>query len=174
MSRAGSLLAALLLLGCHRGPRIAPEPVTTVIIVRHAEKASDTDPDSPLSAAGHARAAALVPQLAAFRPDVLVVSQRRRTAQTFAPLARALDLKPLVRDNEKIPELAAELLRDFRGRTIAIAWHHGPHEPLARALGATGDLPKWTAQTYDRIWIVRISAGGARFEERTQAPVPAR
>jgi broad specificity phosphatase PhoE len=172
--RLGMLLAAALLLGCHRVPDAAPEPVTTVVIVRHAEKASDTDPDSPLSEAGRARAEALVHQLVPFRPDVLVVSQRRRTAETFAPLAHALRLTPLVRDNEKVSELAAELLRDFKGRTVAIAWHHGPHEPLVRALGVQGDLPKWTARTYDRIWIVRIAASGARFEERTQQAVPAR
>jgi len=178
--RVGALLAMAMLLssgllqGCHRAPGTALETVTTVVIVRHAEKASDMDPDSPLSEAGHARAEALVPQLAAFRPDALVVSQRRRTVETFAPLARALKLTPLVRDNEKPADLAAELMRDFKGRTVAIAWHHGPHEPLVRALGVQGDLPKWTAKTYDRIWIVRVAAEGARFEERTQLSTPVR
>jgi phosphohistidine phosphatase SixA len=149
-------------------------PVTTVVIVRHAEKADDRDPDSPLSEAGHARARALVPQLAAFAPQALVVSQRRRTAETLAPLAAHLKLTPLVRDNGKVPELAAELLRDFRGKTVVVGWHHGPHEPLARALGVKGDLPVWTATTYDRIWVIRVEAGGeARFEERVQAKVSA-
>lgn len=162
------LLPALALLACR-----APETravTTTVVLVRHAEKLSDADPDSPLSAAGHARARALVPQLAAFRPDVLVVSQRRRTGETLAPLAAELRLRPLVRDNGKVPELAREILGSFRGRTVVIAWHHGPHEPLARALGVAGELPAWTASTYDRIWIVRVDAAGrAAFEERRQA-----
>lgn len=148
------------------------EGVTTIVLVRHAEKADEADPDSPISAAGQARARALVPQLAAFRPDVLIVSQRRRTAETLAPLAAHLKLAPLVRDNGKVPELAAELRRAFRGKTVVIGWHHGPHEPLARALGVKGELPVWTGSTYDRIWVIRLDAqGAATFEERVQAPV---
>jgi phosphohistidine phosphatase SixA len=162
---------ALGLLGC-RGPE-RREAVTTVVVVRHAEKLSDADPDSPLSEAGHARAKALVPQLEAFHPDVLIVSQRRRTAQTLAPLAARLGTTPLVRDNAKAAELAREILEAFRGKTVVVGWHHGPHEPLARALGVTGPLPEWTAQTYDRIWIVTVDAAGkVAFEERRQAPVP--
>lgn len=144
------------------------EAVTTVVVVRHAEKLSETDPDTPLSEAGRFRAEALVPQLAAFRPDALVVSQRRRTAETLAPLAARLGLTPLVRENTKVPELARELLEAYRGRTVVVAWHHGPHEPLARALGVRGELPPWTSSTYDRIWIIRAGPGGASLEERIQ------
>lgn len=154
----------------------APErrqAVTTLVMVRHAEKASESDPDSPLSEAGRARARALVPQLEAFKPDALIASQRQRTAQTLAPLAAKLGMTPLVRDNAKVPELAREILAEFKGRTVVLAWHHGPHEPLVRALGVQGPLPAWTATTYDRIWIVRVDgAGKAVFEERRQAPVP--
>jgi phosphohistidine phosphatase SixA len=167
------VLAALALgLFACRGPEQHGR-VITLVLVRHAEKLSDTDPDSPLSEAGLARARALVPQLAAFRPDVLVVSQRQRTAQTLAPLAAKLGMAPLVRDNSKVAELAQEIRTAFQGKTVVLAWHHGPHEPLVRALGVQGPLPAWTATTYDRIWIVRIDARGrAGFEERRQAPVP--
>lgn len=155
-------------------PAHPAEVATTLVIVRHAEKADEADADSPISELGHARARALVPQLAAFHPDALIVSQRRRTAETLAPLAAHLKLVPLVRDNGKVAELAAELRRDFRGRCVVIGWHHGPHEPLARALGVEGALPVWTATTYDRIWVIRIEATGkVTFEERMQAPVNA-
>ena len=170
----GVLLLLLLVpgLAACRPPELRRD-VTTVVLVRHAEKASDSDPDSPLSEAGRARARALVPQLEAFRPDALIVSQRQRTAQTLAPLAEKLGMAPLVRDNGKVPELAREILEAYRGRTVVIAWHHGPHEPLARALGVQGPLPAWTAGTYDRIWVVRVDAAGrAAFEERRQSPVP--
>lgn len=154
-------------------PAPRAEAVTTIVLVRHAEKASDSDPDSPLSEAGRARARALIDQLAVFRPAALVVSQRRRTQETLAPLAERLQLAPLVRNNEQSAELAAELLKAFRGRTVVLAWHHGPHEPFARALGVKDELPVWTSKTYDRIWIIRVPEKGATvFEERVQAPVP--
>lgn len=145
---------------------------TTIVMVRHAEKQSATDPDSLLSEAGHGRAAALVPQLAAFKPAVLYVSERQRTQQTLAPTARYLGLKPLIHSSEAPETLAAEILQHHRGQTVAIAWHHGPHEALVRALGVKGPLPVWTATTFDRIWVIRIPPEGpARFEERLQPPL---
>ncbi|MBI3130614.1 MAG: histidine phosphatase family protein [Acidobacteria bacterium] len=169
----GLTLIAILPLKGQAPPAERPlEGGTTIVIIRHAEKADDADPDSPISAAGRARARALVPQLAAFKPDALIVSQRRRTAETLAPLAAQVKLIPLVRDNERVDELASELLREFKGRTVVLGWHHGPHEPLARALGVKGELPQWTSKTYDRIWVIRIEASGrVTFEERVQAPV---
>lgn len=146
---------------------------TTVVMVRHAEKASATDPDTPISEAGRRRAAALVPQLAAFKPTVLYASERKRTQQTLAPTAAHLGLKPKLHSSDAPEALAAEILKAHRGATVAVAWHHGPHEPLARALGVEGPLPPWTASTFDRIWVIRIPAQGpARLEERLQEPVP--
>ena len=145
---------------------------TTVVLVRHAEKVSATDPDSLLSGAGLRRAAALVPLLAGFKPTVLYVSERQRTQQTMAPTARHLRLKPLIHSSEAPETLAAAILSHHRGQTVAIAWHHGPHEALARALGVKTPLPVWTATTFDRIWVIRIPLEGpARFEERLQPPL---
>lgn len=146
---------------------------TTVVVVRHAEKASATDPDTPLSPTGLRRAEALVSQLAAFHPTALYASERQRTQQTLAPLARRLGLAPLIHASEDPEGLAKAILDRHRGRTVVVAWHHGPHEPLARALGVKGPLPAWTATTFDRIWVIRIPASGpVAFEERRQNPVP--
>lgn len=145
---------------------------TTVVMVRHAEKASATDPDSLLSAKGHQRAVALVAQLSAFRPTVLYVSERQRTQQTMAPTATRLGMKPLIHSSDAPEALAEAILKLHRGSTIAVAWHHGPHEAFAKALGVTTPLPAWTASTFDRIWLIRIPPNGpARFEERLQQPV---
>jgi len=145
----------------------------TIVLVRHAEKASDSDPDSPLSETGRARARALNDQLAAFRPAPCAGPRRRPTQGPRGPLAGRLKVAPLVGNNEQSAELAAELLKDFRGRTVVLAWHHGPHEPFARALGVKDELPVWTSKTYDRIWIIRVGEKGVvAFEERVQAPVP--
>jgi hypothetical protein len=146
---------------------------TTVVVVRHAEKASLTDLDTPLSEAGERRAQALAAQLAAFHPTVLYASERRRTQQTLAPTARRLGLTPHLRSSDAPEALGAEILARHRGATVTVAWHHGPHEPLARALGVQGPLPPWTATTYDRLWVIRIPAQGpAILEDRPQAPVP--
>ncbi|MBL0209526.1 MAG: histidine phosphatase family protein [Holophagaceae bacterium] len=169
---AGLLLAAWVPAAAQAGvaPPTPGDP-TTVIILRHAERLSD-DKDTPLSGAGEARARALVPLLSGLQPDVVVVSELRRTRQTVAPFLERAKRSPLVRSNEKCIELAQEILKEWRGRTVLVAWHRGPHVDLARALGVKEPFPSWTHDTYDRYWVVTIAADGvATLVEKTQPPV---
>jgi 2,3-bisphosphoglycerate-dependent phosphoglycerate mutase len=68
-----------------------------IILVRHAESVIPTPdgPDEfhrPLTSHGHAQAAQLVSELAAFKPDRIVASPYLRAVQTVQPLATALGL----------------------------------------------------------------------------------
>ncbi len=149
---------------------IASAP-TTVIILRHAERLSD-DKDTPLSEAGLVRAKALVPLLSAMKPDVVIISELQRTRQTVAPYLENTRLVPLVRSNEKCAELAAEILKNWRGKTVLVAWHRGPNIDLAKSLGAKDPFPQWGPNTYDRYWIITVKADGAvRLEEKVLPPV---
>ncbi|WLT30304.1 histidine phosphatase family protein [Geothrix sp. PMB-07] len=147
---------------------------TTVILLRHAERQSLLDGDSPLSEAGLRRAQALVPQLQAFKPQELHCSDLQRTQQTLAPLAASLKLTPNVHGKGASEELAAEILRGPRGRTVIICWHHDLMKKLVRGLGVKGPIPYWSLDTYDRLWLVRIPAKGEpTLEERPQNLAPA-
>jgi phosphohistidine phosphatase SixA len=64
-----------------------------VFVVRHAERL-DSSEDSPLSPAGKVRAEALARHLRSAGISSIFVSNRQRTAQTAAPLAAALEIKP--------------------------------------------------------------------------------
>jgi phosphohistidine phosphatase SixA len=143
---------------------------TTVLLLRHAERQSIFDGDSPLAEAGLRRAQALVPLLEGFRPTVICTSDRKRTQQTMAPVAAKLGLVPLVRPKGGSEALAAEILRDHRGQTVVVCWHHDLMKKLARGLGVQGPVPYWSLDTYDRLWIIRVPAkGAATFEERRQS-----
>jgi len=147
---------------------------TTIILLRHAERQSLLDGDSPLSAAGLRRAQALVPLLEAFQPEALHVSELQRTQQTLAPLAAKLKVMPRLHPKTSTAELAAELLRTSRGQTVIVCWHHDLMKPLARGLGVKGPIPYWSLDTYDRLWIVRVPAKGeVTLEERLQELAPA-
>ncbi|HEY3270062.1 MAG TPA: phosphoglycerate mutase family protein [Geothrix sp.] len=147
---------------------------TTVVLFRHAERQSIFDGDSPLAEAGQHRAEALVPLLAGYHPAALYTSDLRRTQQTMAPTASKLGLVPFVRPKDGSEALAAEILRDQRGRTVLVCWHHDLMKKLVRALGVKGAVPYWSLDTYDRIWIVTIPAqGGARLVEQKQQLAPA-
>ena len=144
------LLAALLLAGCHRAPPQdsavpASAAATTLILVRHAERA-DTSRDSPLSETGHVRARALQDALVGSGIDLIVVSQYQRTAETAAPLATALRLRPRVEPLEgetpiAAARLAQRLMVEEAGRTILIVSHSDTVPAMLNALMGS-DLPE--------------------------------
>ena len=148
----------------------------TVVLFRHGERVSIWDGDSPLSEAGERRAQALVPLLESFHPSALYASDKQRTQQTLAPLAAKLGLKPAVRPKDESAALAAEILKEHRGQTVLVCWHHDLMKKLAKGLGVRGPIPYWGLDSYNRIWVVRVSGQGeATLEEQSQSqPVSVR
>ncbi len=162
--RHGFVVALLLALALGLGAQDL-----TVVLIRHAERQSLFDADSPLSEAGLRRAKALVPLLTGFRPAALYTSDLQRTQATLAPTAAQLGLVPKVRSKEGSAALAAELLREHRGQTVLVCWHHELMKKIVRGLGVQGPVPYWSLGTYDRLWIIRVPARGpATLEERVQ------
>lgn len=173
-ARAALLLCLFALPGLGAQGVAAGERDTTVVVLRHAERQSLLDADSPLAEAGLRRAQGLAPLLAGFKPATLYTSDLRRTQQTLAPLASRLGLTPLVRSKDGSEALAAEVLREHRGQTVIVCWHHDLVKKVVRGLGVKGPLPYWSLDTYDRLWIVTIPAQGeARLVEKGQALAPA-
>ncbi len=163
--RHGFLLACLLALAVGLGAQD-----TTVLLLRHAERQSLLDGDSPLTEAGLHRARVLVPLLEGFHPKALYVSDLQRTQQTLAPTAARLSMKPLIRSKGGSEALAAEILREHRGETVLVCWHHDLMKKLVRGLGVQTPVPYWPFDAYDKLWIVHVPAQGeARLEERLQS-----
>jgi len=143
---------------------------TTVVLLRHAERQSLLDGNSLLSEAGLRRARTLVPLLEAFRPAALYASDLERTQQTLTPVAAKLGLKLLIRPRGGSEALAAEILREHRGQTVVVCWHHDLMARVARALGVKGPVPYLSFDSYDWLWIVRVPARGeVTLEERLQS-----
>jgi broad specificity phosphatase PhoE len=165
--RLGIFAACLVLLTAGLGAQD-----TTVVLFRHGERQSLFDRESLLSEAGLQRAQALVPLLEVFRPVAAYTSDLRRTQQTLAPVALKLGLTPSVRPKDGSRALAAEILKEHRGQTVLVCWHHELMKTLAQALGVKGPVPYWSIATYDRLWIVRVPVQGeATLEDRPQVLV---
>src|SRR3954471_10592172 len=79
-----------------------------VIVVRHAEKADQSD-DAALSGEGKARAKALADLLRGAGVTHIITSEYRRTRETAAPLARALGLTAEQVPARDLPALTARL-----------------------------------------------------------------
>jgi 2,3-bisphosphoglycerate-dependent phosphoglycerate mutase len=130
----------------------------TLIIVRHAEKAGPTG-DVPLTDAGHARAAALAHVLRDANISTIFVTDLQRTQQTAAPIAKALNLTPVVVPAADVAGLAAKLAALPAGTTALVVNHNPSVLQLATAFGAK-DVASMEETEYDRMMILTPGAPG--------------
>lgn len=139
----------------------APHPVTTVILVRHAEKASQED-DSPLTAAGTERAKELARVLAGVKVDAIYTTQFRRVQDTAIPVAEALGLTPIVRNTGATyaTDLAKHILIENRGQTVLVVGHSNTTISVLKALGATDVSPMPESQ-FDNLFVLTDVNGAA-------------
>jgi broad specificity phosphatase PhoE len=139
----------------------APNPVTTVILVRHAEKASQAD-DSPLTAAGTERANELARVLAGVKVDAIYTTQFRRVQDTAIPIATALGITPIVRNTGAT--YAADLAKHIRdthaGQTVLVVGHSNTTIAVMKALGATEVTPMPESE-YDNLFVLTDVDGAA-------------
>lgn len=141
----------------------ADEP-TTVILVRHAEKAAElSQTDPPLTAAGEARAAELARMLRDSGIDAVYVTPFQRTRETARPLVEAVGLEAVeLQTGKAFARDTASLIRaKHAGQTVLVVGHSNSTPDLARALGAS-DVPVIEdAWEFDNIFFVTF-----REEER--------
>lgn len=169
--RAGSLaVLALLLWGAlaHAASEQvadAPEaePVTTVYIVRHAEKAAAGGSDPELSAAGEERADELAHVLADAGIDAVFVTEFRRTRQTGAPTAAAAGVEPREYGAGDAAGLAGTIRRGSLGGSVLVVAHSNTVDDVAAALGAPG-VRELDESQYDRLFVVHFGSWGSHLE----------
>lgn len=135
--------------------------VTTFVIVRHAEKATDDPRDPSLSEAGHARAQALARVLADEPLSAAYATRYRRTQQTAAPTASAHGINVSTYE-AALP--AAQLAMQLRathatGGAVLVVGHSNTVPEIAAALSgqSTDAMPE---SEFDRLYRVRIGADG--------------
>jgi broad specificity phosphatase PhoE len=158
-------LAALFSVPFLLGSTPAPEGVTTVIVVRHAE-AETGSADPGLSEAGKARAAALAARLADREIAAVYTSQFRRTRDTGAAVTSA-QLVPVEIGREDIEgqsrALAKRVVEEHRGGVVVIVGHSNTVPAVVEALTGTVIEPI-AHDEHSRIYTISIDASGARLE----------
>jgi broad specificity phosphatase PhoE len=154
------------------GPASQTAGCTTIIVVRHAEKADPEAADPPLSEAGTARAKALAGALEHSGVQAIYVTQFKRTKETAAPTAALLRVPvsevPVERAmlSDHAPQLAKRILREHPGGTVLVVGHSNTVGSIVEALAgvkikAIDDLE------FDRF--VVVSAGSAACKHVVQA-----
>ena len=149
-------------------------PVTTIIIVRHAEKVIDpNNPDVDLSSAGQARAQEIVRDFADSGVNAIFATQYKRTQQTVKPLADKLGLPVTVVNAKSTAELLTQIRAQHDGQTIFIAGHNNTVPEIIAALGGP-QYPTIPESEYDNLFIVTVyRTGKARVVKMKYGAPPA-
>ena len=131
-------------------------PVTTVILVRHAEKKlepNNQDPD--LTPEGEQRAQEIARMFGNAGINAIYATQYKRTQQTVKPLSDRTGVAATVLQSNQTDELVKRIQTSLRGQTIFIAGHNNTVPAIVSAL--TGETyPPIPETEYDNLFIVTI------------------
>ena len=135
-------------------------PVTTVIVVRHAEKIIDpNNPDVDLSEAGYARAKEIAREFGDAGINAIYATQYKRTQETVKPLSDKTGVPVSVVNSKNTSELLTQIRAQNSGQTIFIAGHNNTVPEIVAALGGP-HYPTIPETEYDNLFIVTVYRTG--------------
>lgn len=136
------------------------QATTTVIFVRHAEKAAMPADDPGLSPAGQRRVAELTRQLVdadvVAGVDAVYSTPYRRTEETARPVADALSLPINSYDAADTEAIMEHIVKVHKGKVILVVGHSNTVPALIGNMGASKRVPEIAEDEYDNIYIVSI------------------
>ena len=160
---AAALLAA---------PAALHAQATTVVLVRHAEKAPAPASDPLLSEAGQARATALAAALADAGVQAVIVTPFQRTRLTAAPLLEKRGLVPqVVTTTPTHVADVARAVREHKGHVVLVVGHSNTIPAIVGALGGP-KLPDLCDAQYAQLFTLVIPEQGTPSLVRSQYGTP--
>lgn len=136
------------------------QATTTVIFVRHAEKAAVPADDPGLSAAGQRRAEELARQLVdadvVAGIDAVYSTPYRRTVDTAKPVADALNLPVRSYDASDTEAIIESIVREYKGKIVLVVGHSNTVPEMIGNMGASKNVPPIAEDEYDNIYLVSI------------------
>lgn len=138
--------------------------VTTIYVVRHAEKDLTPNlPDPLLTPAGQQRALALRDSLLPRKPlGAIFSTATTRTRATAEPLAQALGLTIQNYDAKQLSALVARIRRDYAGQQVLVVGHSNTILETVQAFGAARPVPTINDNEYDYLLEVRMPKDSTR------------
>lgn len=130
----------------------------TVILTRHAEKATNDPKDPDLSETGKARAEHLAVVLANQPVDLFFSTPYKRTRQTLEPLAK-LKGKTITDYNPALGPGLVETVAGMENKTVVIAGHSNSIPDLVNGFLKTKTYSQIDDARYGDVWIVTLQKG---------------
>jgi len=150
---------------------------TVVVMLRHAEAATDASGDPDLTPAGEARVRGLgqyvASVLASGKVDYLYAGDTRRAEQTAAPIANQFQLPVNLLAPSDWDGLATRIKREHRGKTVVVVGYSSTIPGVLSRLSATS--VGMADDEYDSIYVVVMPSLGSaqlfrlRYGPRTPA-----
>lgn len=130
-------------------------PVTTVILVRHAEKNPEPKDDPDLSPEGFARAQEIARVFGGAGINSIYATQYKRTQQTVKPLSDRIGVPVTLLQSNETDELVKRIQTNLRGQTIFVAGHNNTVPAIVSALSGEkySTIPE---SEFDNLFIVTI------------------
>jgi 2,3-bisphosphoglycerate-dependent phosphoglycerate mutase len=133
--------------------------ITTLILVRHAEKAAGVWEDPGLTPSGAARADELAYILKYVELDAIYSTSFERTKQTVFPTAKQKGLEvKLYKPNDK--GFLKKILEAFPGGTVLIVGHSNTIPKLANELAGQAMFSDLDDAIYDNLFVACVPSGG--------------
>ena len=148
------LLAAVFF--CQFAAAQQPQHMSTIVLVRHAERAS-ADQDAVLSAAGQQRAECLARVLKDSGIKRIYVTDTKRTQQTAEPLAKALGIKPVVIPARDTAAIAQNIFYGSGGNALVVG--HSNTLPTIIQRVQAGTVPAIEDNEYDGMYVLTVMEG---------------
>jgi len=147
--------------------------LTTIILVRHAEKAQDGTSDPPLTSRGKTRAQELAYILKYIPLEAVYSTPYKRTQQTALPTAEAHSLQVNSYSSGEEESFLKKILSTYAGGNVLIIGHSNTVPVLANYLAGSTHFSPLDDFTYDNIFIASVPQKGLtvitrlRFGEHT-------
>lgn len=127
--------------------------VSTIILIRHAEKEDASTKDPSLSEKGKERADALVQLFQDISIDAFYATPYKRTTETITPIAKA-NGKEVLNYNPSDKNSIAEMIAAGKGKRMLIAGHSNTIPQLVNTLIGKNEFTTMDENEYGKIWIV--------------------
>jgi len=144
--------------------------VTTVYLVRHAERANEPAPDPVLNETGKTRAQTLARMLEKAGVKAIYTSQFQRAVQTAEPLAKLLGIPVTPQTMTSNPSNPREVtegsikqitdkIHQRSGEAVLVVGHTNTIPQVIKMLGGD-EIPVIDEQKYDDLYIVTVYGKG--------------
>lgn len=145
--------------GVAQKKKTTEKKLTTIILIRHAEKATEPASDPGLTSEGQKRAEILAQILEKTTVDLIYSTPFERTRQTVKPLAESKFLRIDEYNPFKMEEVI-ELIKANAGKTIVFSGHSNTTPILLNQITGISSYKQLDEKDYDNLYIVTITKVG--------------